>query len=269
MLISYNLLANSPGEDIYPNKDISKRLIDRSLVGAVGMALMYYNLTTLPIHIFSTIARTSVIFTYMISISIGRDIFSWKKMGCILLCILGAVLVIGQDSKKKSKDIPITNFAVFLGFVNALIAAINPIMIESVGKVNPLHNSLYISGFTIVTSVILLIVTNKTVLIVWGTQMILQLMSGLGGFFMQTTRVLSLRYEKATVVQVINSLSLVYSFLYQSIVMGEPPTVTGWIGGAIVFFSTVAYTLFKGSKQKDNSQKQKQPASSLGEMETP
>lgn len=241
------MLSNSDNESIYPIKQTSRKLIDRSVIGAMSMALMYYNIVTLPLHIFNTITRTSILFTYLISIGLGRDKLMAKKIGWICLCIFGAILVIreNQNMKVSQNSLNITGLAVFFGFLNAFLRAITPIMIQNVGNVNPLHNSLYTSGFMIPTSVILLIFTCKTVSVLSIQQLFLQIVSGLIGFGLQTTKVLALRYEKATTVVIIDSIVLVYSFLFQSLVMRDSPSVLGWVGGSLVMGSTVAYTLLE------------------------
>ena len=256
-LLSYSMLSNSENENIYPSKETSRKLIDRSIIGAVSLALMYYNIVTLPIYSFNTITRTSIIFTYFISIGIGRDKFMIRKIVCILICILGAVLVIRENQNRRvtHSSVNITGIAVFFGFLNAFLKAIIPIMIQNVGNVNPLHNSLYTSGFMILTSVILLVFTSKTVVIVSMQQLFLQIVSGLIGFGLQTTKVLALRYEKATTVVIIDSIVLVYSFLFQSLVMKETPSISGWLGGSLVMRSTVVYTLLETPKVSEKTEK--------------
>lgn len=250
--MAYALLSESEGETVIPKKEISKTLVNRSFLGSFGMALLYYNITTLPIHVLNTILRTSTFFTFFVSLATKRDHFAWNKTFCIIVCVFGSILVVLQSSKSNFQDrnIKMSGFNVFLALVNSLIFGIIPIMIESVKHVNPLHNSLYVSAFMILVSAVMLIVTGKTVSITSFSVLGLQITSGFAGFFMQTARNLSLRYEKATVVSVVESLSLVFAFLYQCFVLGDNPSIVGWIGGGLVLGSTVAYTFFKQPKRE-------------------
>lgn len=252
MAISYGLLAQGGNSEVYPTKEVSSKLVNRSVLGAVSMVVMFYNLSTLPLHVLNTILRSSAIFTFIISIGLGRERFSFRKLLCVLVCTAGASLVVNQSMGPiPTSDIqekPITGFAVLMGFLNAIMRAVVPIMMENYGKINPLLNSLFVSISSAIVSIFLLTVMGNTVSFVLGTQLFLQLLCGVLEFATQTGRSLALRYETASAVIVIESLGLILSFIYQASATRQAPSLLAWLGGALVMVSMVCYTLLGSSK---------------------
>ena len=71
------------------------------------------------------------------------------------------------------------------------------------------------------------------------------------GFFYQTTMIMSLRYERATLVSIIEATSLIFSFIYDTFATDSTIHLGSYIGGAFVFLGTGLLMADQSTKAPD------------------
>lgn len=86
------------------------------------------------------------------------------------------------------------------------------------------------------------------------SQLLLILLSSICGYLAQTTLVLALRYEKAAIVSLIESLNVFFAFLGDVVIFGFEPDSIALLGSVLIIGSSVYVTCFS-MKQKLDSQK--------------
>ncbi len=74
-------------------------------------------------------------------------------------------------------------------------------------------------------------------------------LSSICGYIAQTTLVLGLRYEKAAMVSLIESLNVLYAFFVDIVVFGFETNIVS-VGGSILAVGSCVYISFFNSKSK-------------------
>jgi drug/metabolite transporter (DMT)-like permease len=89
-----------------------------------------------------------------------------------------------------------------------------------------------------------------------NTELVYLVIASILGSILQTSMIMSLRYEKASTISLIESLSVVYGFLADLIFFHAPITVVSVIGGVLIVGSFIFMT---STEQKDTKETKSEP----------
>ena len=244
MVLSYSALSNTDDEIVFANPDIEGKLITRSLIGGMGIVAIFYSLSHFPLYICNTFLNSSIVFTYLLLIYSRKERFSFSKIALVLTCIAGCFLVVHPDAIYLSFSVADMNYSVtsiavvmFASFIKGLV----PVLIANIGPHNPNHNALYFSISSVFFSGVMLILMGQGINIFIAVNVIFFTINGIFGYFMQVTKVMSLRYENGVIVGMIENLTMIYAFVWDGIKRKEM-VLGGWIGGFLVLASGIIYS---------------------------
>ncbi len=88
------------------------------------------------------------------------------------------------------------------------------------------------------------------------SQLLLILISSVCGYLAQTTLVLALRYEKAAIVSLIESLNVFFAFLGDIAIFGFVPDSIALLGSVLIIGSSVYVTFFSAVQKLENQKLQ-------------
>lgn len=224
----------------------------RSLIGGLGIVSLFYSLSQFPLYICNTFLNSSIVFTYLLMIYSRKESFSLSKILLILMCIGGCLLVVNPNAIYLSFSLEEMNYSftslvvvLFASFIKGLV----PVLIANIGPHNPNHNALYFSISSVFFSGIMLILMAQGINIFIALNIIFFFINGVFGYFMQVTKVMSLRYENGVIVGMIENLTLIYAFIWDGIKRREM-VLGGWIGGIMVLASGIIYSSLQIRKKK-------------------
>ena len=93
-----------------------------------------------------------------------------------------------------------------------------------------------------------MIITGRGVEIVMDSRLIFLILASVLGTFIQLSMIMSLRYEKASIISLIESLTVVYGFIADIVIFDEPISVASVIGGILIVGSFVYMTVIDMEK---------------------
>jgi len=88
-----------------------------------------------------------------------------------------------------------------------------------------------------------MISTGGGVEIVTGDKFVYLCLASVLGTFLQLSMIMSLRYEKASIISLIESLTVVYGFFADIFIFDEPISTASVVGGILILGSFVYMTM--------------------------
>lgn len=252
-LTYWMLSASKSPQPLLPDRPTQRKILTRCSIFFFGQNFFYYAYSRLPIHICITILNCSSVWTYLCSVLISTERLRLSKILSIFLSLLGIFCVLNQhilssdprpngggEAPSSPSYPPLALITIFLC---SMTKGVSHVVIASLGPANPLHTLLYLSLTGVVSSSLLLLLSGGSVSFSQTSIIALLLLGAGGNFLFQNLKILSLRYEKATVISLIDALSVPFSFLWAWQVNGVETTVLGWAGGAFATLGVVAFSL--------------------------
>ena len=252
--LTYWMLSASKGaEPLLPDRPTQQKILTRCSIFFFGQSFFYYAYSRLPIHISITILNCSSVWTYLCSVFISAERLRFSKILSIFLSLLGIFCVLNQhilasDPKgngggQAPSVPPYPLLALLTIFFCSMTKGVSNVVIASLGPANPLHTLLYLSLTGVLSSSLLLLLSGGSVSFTQRSTLVLLLLGAGGNFLFQNLKILSLRYERATVISLIDALSVPFAFLWAWKINGAETTGLGWAGGAFATLGVVGFSL--------------------------
>ncbi len=93
-----------------------------------------------------------------------------------------------------------------------------------------------------------MIATGKSVEIVYDSRLFFLFLASILGTFIQLSMIMSLRYEKASIISLIESMTVIYGFIADLVIFDEPISGASIVGGVLILGSFVYMTVIDMEK---------------------
>lgn len=247
ILISYfGLRARKAKANVH--KNVVYKLLSRGFLGTIMFYIFYWSLNILSLQIAITLFQTSPISTYILGIIFTGEELTIKRSMCLFFCMIGFMLIVNpnllylnfeQDPKTDNfKYLSAAFMVMFAGFLKS----IHTILSKTLKENDPFVNNYYSSFVAILLGGFGLIFTGTDL----GTNLKMLCIFALSGiitFGMMSFQLLALKYEDASIIQIISSLTILYSFLVDVFIFEINPETGAVVGSVLigVFMTVLIY----------------------------
>lgn len=201
-----------------PQKIIYK-LIIRGFLNIIGFYILYWSLKYINLQISLSIRQTAPMITYLLAVAIGQEKLTARRLLYVSGILVGMCLIInpntiylrfGEDSEQTK--VPLYNWIVAALIFSGFIRAVVTVMMKTIKENDPMINVVYSSGTNLILCG-LVYVFDEFSFECTLPQLFLFIMSGITSFGLQTYAFKAIKHEDASIVLVIMSLNVFYSFL--------------------------------------------------------
>eukprot|EP00057_Strongylocentrotus_purpuratus_P035034 XP_797492.1 PREDICTED: solute carrier family 35 member G1-like [Strongylocentrotus purpuratus] len=234
-----------------PRKALSLVLF-RAIMGSIGTSLAFFAFQVMPIGNAKAIIYCSPVFTGFFSCIFLHEACTAVDIILSALTLSGVILVIqppfifGGESSSTSILGPI--FCLIL----AAMVGIVFITLRKIGsyRIHPVVILIYFSSIGMVLSAVLATALREWVIPQCGRDRILLLLTGTFQFMSQIALTLALRYEKATIVSLIRTCDVLFTFVLDYLFFQIIPNGITITGALLIVGSLVGITLRKWWSEK-------------------
>jgi transporter family protein len=226
-------------------KVVIYKLLLRGLVGSFSFFLFFWALNIVSMQVSLALYQTNPVFTYLLAVVFLGEKLTLKKSLCIFGMVFAFMLIVNPNLLFLNfKTDPNTENPLYLTAIAALIfvaflAAVVNILLKSMKENDPSINNLFATSTSLFMSGIFYIASGTEY--VWDfRKFIIFFLSGIQTIFLFSSFIMALKYEDVSVVSLLSSLTILYSFLADVFFFKlhpEPGSVVGCI--AVGIFMTI------------------------------
>lgn len=227
-----------------------RTIVLRCFMGVACAYLYIQGISFLELNHFYSLVNTQPIFTFWLGYFLMGETYSHDRFVCTILAVLGVILVVNPDYfyfRFADSHERYENF--YAGILTALgaafLKAIILILIKQLSGESPYKTMLWFEGFRVVCPGLVLIFTRDFIRFATLESLFYALLSGVLEWVYQILCLLSMRYERASVVGIIETLSIVLGFLFDIFVMGSAVHLGSVVGTACIVGSALYLTSLK------------------------
>ena len=251
--ISYRIVQ-SVGIPTIGKRDFIKRISLRSIIGTVITYLFQKGLTYLSLKEFLTLFNTQPIFTFWLSFYFLGERYRNDKLICTILTILGVALVINPNYL----NLDFTNDAIrdntfYIGVVMVLIAAVLKamvfIIIRTINTTSPFLNLLYFDWYRLILSACGYVIMGQSFGVDSSKQFVYLAISAILEYLYHIYNILAMKYETATIVSILETLQVLYGFLFDILLTDEKIYFGSVMGMLLVVCSCVYLAKIKETSE--------------------
>jgi len=224
--------------------------ISRSAIGVTCAFAYVQAITYLDLNHFYSFINTQPIFTFWLALCFMGEIYSHDQFACTILTVLGVALVVNPAYIYFDFSDPQERYDHF--FIGSLIAlsgaflkAIILIIVKKLSGESPYKTMAFFEGFRVVVPALVLVFSQDIIRFDSWTSLGYALLSGVLEWVYQVFCLLAMRYERASVIGIIETLSIVLSFSFDILVLGKPLHVGSMIGTVMIVGSALYLTTKK------------------------
>ena len=198
----------------------------RSVSGVISLALLYYAITEIPIADATAIAYAAPIFITVLSIFLLGEVIGLRRWIAVVVGFFGVLLITQPQADNLN-----------IGALAALGSAIGGAMVAVwLRKLSKTEKSVAIGIYYNVLGT--LVCLGWVLMTGWltprGADLWLFLGFGLGCGLQQWLLTVSFRYAEASLIAPFEYLAMVFAAVVGYVFWNEIPSLTTWIGGAII-----------------------------------
>jgi drug/metabolite transporter (DMT)-like permease len=208
---------------------VTRRPLDhaiRSVSGVISLGLLYFAITRIPIADATALAYAAPIFITVLSIFLLGEVIGLRRWLAVLTGFVGVLLIARPQAG--SWDIGVLAAAAS-AFTGALVA----IWLRKLSSSeNPLAIGIYYNNLGCLVCLVWVLMSG------WLTpraeDLLLLLAFGLGCGLQQWLLTVSFRYAEASLLAPFEYLAMVFAAIVGFVFWGEIPSLTTWIGAAVI-----------------------------------
>ncbi|KAI7855873.1 aspartic peptidase domain-containing protein [Circinella umbellata] len=229
---------------------VRKWLSIRGTFGSIGLSLLFYSLTQLPLADATVIFFLNPTFTAILAALFLGEPFGWFEGICSALSMLGATLVSKPEFLFGGGDLPKDSttagrmFAVFCSLIGAMMAALAYVTVRKIGK--GAHFLVHTVYFGLISSIIAAPALFFFQKFVWPQgwyEYFMLFMTGVTAFVGQCLLNKGLQLVAAGPGTLMRMNDVVFAFLFGIFVLDEYPDIFSLTGATIIVVMTTAIGL--------------------------
>jgi len=230
--------------------DFIKRISLRSIIGTIITFLFQKALMHLPMKEFTTLFNTQPVFTFWLSLYFLNETFQRQKLACTIITILGVAMIVNPNyiyldfSDGVVKD-EMFYISVVLVLISAVLRGVVIILVKSINSASPFQNLLYFDGFRVVSGALGYVLVGDAFLPQSSRELTLLAISALSEYGYHVFTIMSLRYTTASLVAIMETLTVFFSFLVDLVYFDEPLYFGSIVGTVLVVGSSFYLTKIK------------------------
>lgn len=250
--ICHRLLVDTGGSYASPRRYIGLVLI-RSAIGCVAAFLYTAGIAYLELNHFYSVVNTQPVFTFWMALLFMGEAYSNDRFLCSLLAVLGVVFIVNPNYISLDFSDPRERYENFyMGIIIALSAAflkaIILVLVKKLSGASPYKTMVFFEGSRAALPALVLVFTNDVVRFHSWTSLGYTYLSGFFELGYQLLCLLSMRYERASVIGIIETLSIVFSFFFDALVFGKELQGGSILGTILIVGSALYLTTKKADK---------------------
>lgn len=237
---SYFVMQSSESPRTYVHKSIIYKLIVRGFLAVVMFFTFYWALNYMDLQIALTLSQTSPMMTYLLAVGVGAEVLTRERVSLLTGVMVGLALIISpgllfleiRDPKDGNYG-AMYLLAILMVLFTAFLKAVVFMLLKNLKENDPMINNFYWSSTNILICGTLFIVTGTDFQCTPFTCLCFVL-NGLTTFGFQTFNFKAIKFEDTSVVAVICSLPVLYSFLVDVLIVGRRPEIGAVVGSFLV-----------------------------------
>jgi len=206
----------------------------RSFFNVIAMLTFFYALSVTPLAEVASLAFTAPLFATLLAIIFLREKIGIRRSGAIIVGFIGAAIIVNPDFK----NINIGHMCIL---ISASIWSVALIFIKILGRT---ESSVTITSYMVIFMIPLSAIAASFYWVLPSLNDLLILaVIGIAGTGAQMLLAQALKEEDTGIIMPFDFLKLIWAVLIGYLIFSETPTINVWIGGIIIFSSTlyVAY----------------------------
>ena len=206
----------------------------RSFFNVIAMLTFFYALSVTPLAEVASLAFTAPLFATLLAIIFLREKIGIRRSGAIIVGFIGAAIIVNPDFK----NINIGHMCIL---ISASIWSVALIFIKILGRT---ESSVTITSYMVIFMIPLSAIAASFYWVLPSLNDLLILaVIGIAGTGAQMLLAQALKEEDTGIIMPFDFLKLIWAVLIGYLVFSEIPAINVWIGGIIIFSSTlyVAY----------------------------
>jgi len=247
--LSYRIVQ-ATGVKTIGSVDFIKRIAIRSIIGTTITYLFQKGLMHLPMKEFTTLFNTQPIFTFWLSLYFLNETFHRDKLICTIITILGIALIVNPNyiyldfSDGVEKD-EMFYFSVILVLISAALKGVVIIIVKTINSASPFQNLLYFEAFRMTIGALGYVFYGDAFMPQSSRELLLLALSTLSEYTYHVFSILSLRYVTASLVAIMETLTVLFGFLIDLFYYDEPLYFGSLVGTIMVVGSSFYLTRIK------------------------
>ena len=191
----------------------------RTFIGVLCTYVYVKGIAYLELNHFYSLVNTQPIFTFWLGYYFMGEVYRHDRLICSILAVLGVTLVVNPEYfylDFSDKDERYENFkiGVSLALFGAFLKAVILIVVKNISKSSPYKTMLFFEGGRVFIPAFVMILAHDIFRFESWSSLLLAIGSGLMEYVYQILNIMSMRYERASVIGIIETTSIVYGFLF-------------------------------------------------------
>ena len=206
----------------------------RSFFNVIAMLTFFYALSVTPLAEVASLAFTAPLFATLLAIIFLREKIGIRRSGAIIVGFIGAAIIVNPDFK----NINIGHMCIL---ISASIWSVALIFIKILGRT---ESSVTITSYMVIFMIPLSAIAASFYWVLPSLNDLLILaVIGIAGTGAQMLLAQALKEEDTGIIMPFDFLKMIWAVLIGYLIFSETPEINVWIGGIIIFSSTlyVAY----------------------------
>ena len=206
----------------------------RSFFNVIAMLTFFYALSVTPLAEVASLAFTAPLFATLLAIIFLREKIGIRRSGAIIVGFIGAAIIVNPDFK----NINIGHMCIL---ISASIWSVALIFIKILGRT---ESSVTITSYMVIFMIPLSAIAASFYWVLPSLNDLLILaVIGIAGTGAQMLLAQALKEEDTGIIMPFDFLKMIWAVLIGYLIFSETPEINIWIGGIIIFSSTlyVAY----------------------------
>ena len=206
----------------------------RSFFNVIAMLTFFYALSVTPLAEVASLAFTAPLFATLLAIIFLREKIGIRRSGAIIVGFIGAAIIVNPDFK----NINIGHMCIL---ISASIWSVALIFIKILGRT---ESSVTITSYMVIFMIPLSAIAASFYWVLPSLNDLLILaVIGIAGTGAQMLLAQALKEEDTGIIMPFDFLKMIWAVLIGYLIFSETPALNVWIGGIIIFSSTlyVAY----------------------------
>ena len=206
----------------------------RSFFNVIAMLTFFYALSVTPLAEVASLAFTAPLFATLLAIIFLREKIGIRRSGAIIVGFIGAAIIVNPDFE----NINIGHMCIL---ISASIWSVALIFIKILGRT---ESSVTITSYMVIFMIPLSAIAASFYWVLPSLNDLLILaVIGIAGTGAQMLLAQALKEEDTGIIMPFDFLKMIWAVLIGYLIFSETPDINVWIGGIIIFSSTlyVAY----------------------------
>lgn len=247
--ISYNILKATKVEFRTP-KNYLVLILLRAFIGLVCSYVYVVGIGYLELNHFYSLVNTQPFFTFWLGYYFSGEVYRLDRLICSILAVLGVTLVVNPqyfyfDFAEKDERYENFKLGVFFALLGAFLKALILIVVKNISKLSPYKTMLFFESGRVIVPAFVMIFTFETIKFASWKSLYFALGSGLLEYAYQILNIMSMRYEKASVIGIIETTQIVYGFLFDILWFGKSLELGSLTGTIFIVGSSLYLTSLK------------------------